>query len=135
MIAWLKGRLLEKKPAELLLDVNSVGYRLFITFPTYESLPAIGSTTELYTVTVAREDSLTLYGFSSTNEKELFLKLTSVTRIGPKLALQALSGMNVDKMRVAIIKSDVGTLSQTPGIGKKTAERIVMELKDKLASE
>ncbi len=132
MIGWLKGTVLDKSPSNLLLNVNSVGYRLFITLSTYEKLPAKGLGTELYTVTVSREDALHLYGFADMDEKEMFLKLISVTRVGPKLACQALSGTTAGEMRKAIAKGDHIALSKRPGIGKKTAERIIMELKDKI---
>jgi len=132
MIARLKGKVIRKTFSEVLLDVHGVGYRLFITLATYENLPSEGGEAALEAVTVAREDALHLYGFHDADEKEMFLKLVSVTRVGPKLACQALSGISAGRMRNAIRNADADILSRAPGIGKKTAERIVMELKDKL---
>jgi len=132
VIAWLKGKVLRKTFSDVVLDVHGVGYRLFITLATYENLPSEGGEVALEVVTVAREDALHLYGFHNADEKEMFLKLVSVTRVGPKLACQALSGITAGRMRNAIRSADADILSRAPGIGKKTAERIVMELKDKL---
>lgn len=132
MIAWLKGTITEKTPSNVVLDVNGVGYRLFITLSTYEKLPDNGCEAQLHAVTIAREDALHLYGFFEADEKEMFLKLISVTKVGPKLACQVLSGLNAEGVRRAILIGDQDSLSRAPGIGRKTSERIIMELKEKL---
>lgn len=134
MIARIAGTLLEKRPGEALVDVNGVGYRLFISLATYEKLPAPGEEAVLSTVTVAREDALSLYGFHDAEEKELFGKLVSVSRVGPKLALQILSGVNASDLKSIIVRRDEGSLSRVHGVGKKTAERIILELKEKFVS-
>lgn len=132
MIAYLRGALLEKTPQTAVMDVNGVGYRLFITLSGYESLPPAGQQAQMHTVTIAREDALHLYGFADKAEKEMFLKLISVTRIGPKLACAILSGIRPDALINAVAGGDKTRLSKVPGVGGKTAERIIMELKDKL---
>ncbi|MBI5178869.1 MAG: Holliday junction branch migration protein RuvA [Nitrospinae bacterium] len=132
MIAFLRGTLLEKSPQTAVMDVNGVGYRLFITLSGYESLPQAGQPAQMHTVTIAREDALHLYGFADKAEKEMFLKLNSVTRIGPKLACAILSGIRPDALANAVAAGDKTRLSKVPGVGGKTAERIIMELKDKL---
>jgi Holliday junction DNA helicase RuvA len=134
MIARIAGTLLEKRPGEAIVDVNGVGYRLFISLATYEKLPAPGEEAVLSTVTVAREDALSLYGFHDAEEKEVFGKLVSVSRVGPKLALQILSGVNASDLKSIIARRDEESLSRVHGVGKKTAERIILELKEKFVS-
>lgn len=131
MIAHLRGTLLEKKPQYAVIDAGGVGYRLFITLAGYESLPREGEAAQMPTVTIAREDALHLYGFANRDEKEMFLKLISVTRIGPRLACAILSGVRPDALESAIVTGDKTRLSKIPGVGAKTAERIILELKDK----
>ncbi len=131
MIAHLRGTLLEKKPQYAVIEAGGVGYRLFITLSGYESLPREGEPAQMPTVTIAREDALHLYGFASRDEKEMFLKLISVTRIGPRLACAILSGVRPDALENAIVTGDKTRLSKIPGVGAKTAERIILELKDK----
>lgn len=132
MIAYLKGTLIDKTPQYAVIDAGGVGYRAFITLNCYDALPQTGEKAELHTVTISREDSLHIYGFSDRMEKEMFLKLISVSRIGPKLACSILSGARPDALHRAIVTQDKDAFSRMPGVGKKTAERLIMELKDKL---
>jgi len=133
MIALLTGIVAEKKPTQVILDVGGVGYRLFISLNTYEKLPQRGENARLHVVTIAREDALHLYGFFDTDEKDVFNKLITVSRVGPKLAIQTLSGISSSNLESAIANNDVAKLSRVHGLGKKTAERIIIELKDKMA--
>lgn len=132
MIASLRGKLIKKDPQHAVLDVGGVGYRVFITLNCYEWLPRVGEEANLFTVTISREDALHLYGFKDESEREMFLKLISVTRIGPKLARAILSGANAEALRNAIVTRDAESISRMPGVGPKTAERIIVELKDKV---
>ena len=134
MIAHLRGRLLAKHPNQAIVDTGGVGYDIVITVPTFSDLPAVGSEVALHVHTHVREDSIALYGFSRPAEKQLFEKLITVSGIGPKLAITILSGMAADEMVGAIRGNDVVRLTRIPGIGKKTAERMVLELRDKLPS-
>ncbi len=133
MIAFLVGIIEEKREDCVLLDVNGVGYELGISKNTYLSLPTEGETIKLFTYMSVREDGVALFGFSSRDEKELFLKLTSVSGIGPKVAVGILSGLPLSELVIAIIKQDMRALSSIKGLGKKTAERLCLELKDKLS--
>ena len=132
MIAMLSGTVAEKKPSQVIIDVGGVGYRLFISLSTYEKLPPKDEKIKLHVVTIAREDALHLFGFFDNEEKEIFNKLITVSRVGPKLAIQALSGINPEDLVTAIANNDITKLSRVHGLGKKTAERIILELKDKL---
>jgi Holliday junction DNA helicase RuvA len=134
MIAHLRGRVLSKRPSHAVIDVNGVGYEIAISVPTFSELPNAGGEVSLHIHTHVREDALSLYGFLRPQEKELFERLISVSGIGPKLAITVLSGMQAEKMVAAIRGNDVATLTKIPGIGKKTAERMVLELRDKLES-
>jgi holliday junction DNA helicase RuvA len=134
MIAHLRGRVLSKRPSHAVVDVNGVGYEVAISVPTFSELPNAGGEVALHIHTHVREDALSLYGFLRPQEKELFERLISVSGIGPKLAITVLSGMQAEKMVAAIRGNDVATLTKIPGIGKKTAERMVLELRDKLES-
>ena len=134
MIAHLRGRVLSKRPSHAVVDVNGVGYEVAISVPTFSELPNAGGEVSLHIHTHVREDALSLYGFLRPQEKELFERLISVSGIGPKLAITVLSGMQAEKMVAAIRGNDVATLTKIPGIGKKTAERMVLELRDKLES-
>jgi holliday junction DNA helicase RuvA len=134
MIAHLRGRLLAKHPNQVIVETAGVGYDVTISVPTFSDLPALGSEVALHVHTHVREDSIALYGFLRPAEKQLFEKLITVTGIGPKLAITILSGMPADEMVAAIRNNDVGRLTRIPGIGKKTAERMVLELRDKLPS-
>jgi holliday junction DNA helicase RuvA len=132
MIAHLRGRLLEKRPNHVVVETGGVGYEVAISVPTFSSLPAAGSEVALHIYTHVREDLIALYGFLRPAEKQLFEKLIAVSGIGPKLAITALSGMPADELTEAIRSNDVGRLTRVPGIGRKTAERLVLELRDKL---
>ncbi len=133
MIGKLTGTLLEKHPPHILLDVAGVGYELDVPMSTLYVLPHAGEATSLYTHFVVREDAQLLYGFATRTERESFRTLIKVTGIGPKIALAVLSGMSADELALAIEQEDVTRLSKVPGIGKKTAERLVLELRGKLA--
>jgi Holliday junction DNA helicase RuvA len=132
VIAHLRGRLLEKNPNRLVVDVNGVGYDVFVPLSTFYVLGDAGSDVALRIHTHVREDALTLYGFATTLEQDLFERLISIGGIGPKLALAVLSGIEPNELMRAIERGDVARLTNIPGIGKKTSERIVLELKDRL---
>jgi Holliday junction DNA helicase RuvA len=132
MIAHLRGKLLAKHPNQAIVETHGVGYDVTISVPTFSEMPAAGAEVALHIHTHVREDALNLYGFLRLAEKHLFEKLLSVSGIGPKLAITILSGMPVDEMVGAIRGGDVARLTRIPGIGKKTAERMVLELRDKL---
>jgi len=132
MIAHLRGKLLAKRPNQAIVETAGVGYDVSISIPTFSDLPAVGSEVALYVHTHVREDVIALYGFLRAAEKLLFEKLITVSGIGPKLAITILSGMPADEMVGAIRGNDVARLTRIPGIGKKTAERMVLELRDKL---
>ncbi len=134
MIASLNGVLAEKSGEEAVVDVNGVGYRVFVSLRSMARLPAEGERVRLRVRTIVREDALDLYGFSSVAEEELFLLLTSVSHIGPKLAMTVLSGMDPGDLAASIAAGDVARLTKVHGVGKKTAERLVVELKDKVES-
>ena len=132
MIAHLRGRLLAKHPNQAIVETCGVGYEVTISVPTFSDLPAVGSEVALHIHTHVREDSIALYGFLRPAEKQLFEKLINVSGIGPKLAITILSGMAADEMVGAIRGNDIARLTRIPGIGRKTAERLVLELRDKL---
>src|SRR5579871_5030386 len=132
MIAHLRGRLLSKHPNQVIVETGGVGYDVVISVPTYSDLPGAGSEVALHIHTHVREDQIALYGFLHSAEKHLFEKLITVSGIGPKLAITILSGMAAEAMVAAIRGNDVARLTKIPGIGKKTAERMVLELRDKL---
>jgi len=132
MIAHLRGTLLAKHPNQAIVETHGVGYDVVITVPTFSEMPAAGSEVALHIHTHVREDALSLYGFLRLGEKHLFEKLLTVSGIGPKLAITILSGMAAEEMVAAIRGGDVARLTRIPGIGKKTAERMVLELRDKL---
>jgi len=132
MIAFLTGKLAFKSPTHLTLDVQGVGYEVHIPLSTYYALPNLDEVTALNIHTHLREDAIQLFGFASPHEKELFLLLTSVSGIGPKLALSVLSSLPVPELLRAIQADDVDKLTTVPGIGKKSAGRVTLELKDKV---
>src|SRR5450759_5579573 len=132
MIAHLRGRLIAKHPNQAIVEAGGVGYDVTITVPTFSELPAPGSEVALHIHTHVREDAIALFGFLRPEEKQLFERLISVSGIGPKLAITILSGMPTPDMVAAIRGNDVARLTRIPGIGKKTAERMVLELRDKL---
>jgi Holliday junction DNA helicase RuvA len=132
MIAYLRGTLLAKHPNQAVIETAGVGYDVAITVPTFSELPANGAEVALHIHTHVREDAIALYGFLRPSEKALFEKLISVSGIGPKLAITVLSGMAADEVVAAIRGNDVARLTRIPGIGNKTAERMILELRDKL---
>ncbi len=133
MIAFLKGTLIVKSATEAVIDVNGVGYQVNISLTTSEQLGAIQSTVSLLTYLHVREDILQLYGFATEEEREFFRMLLSISGIGPKMAQGILSGMSTSELRTAIVDGNVTVLTTISGVGKKTAERIVIELRDKLS--
>jgi Holliday junction DNA helicase RuvA len=134
VIAQLRGRILEKHPNRLVTDVNGVGYEVFVPLSTFYGLGEPGSEVALRIHTHVREDALLLYGFATALEQELFERLIGVSGIGPKLALAVLSGIEPTELVRAIERGDVARLTAIPGVGKKTSERIVLELKDRLST-
>jgi len=134
MIAYLKGNILEKSENLVVLEVNNVGYEVNITQTTYLSI-INKNECELFTYLQVREDGISLFGFSSKNEKELFLKLITVNGVGPKMAISILSGASLTDLVTSIIAEDSVMLSRVKGVGKKTAERIILELKEKISTD
>jgi holliday junction DNA helicase RuvA len=132
MIAHIRGKLIAKHPNQAIVEAAGVGYDVNISVSTFSELPALGSEVALFIHTHVREDALTLFGFLRAPEKQLFEKLISVSGIGPRLAITILSGMQADAAVAAIKGNNVAALTRVPGIGKKTAERMVLELRDKL---
>jgi Holliday junction DNA helicase RuvA len=133
MIAKLSGRLLEKSPTRVLIEVSGVGYEIQIPLSTFDKLDAVGDHTSVLTYLHVREDALQLFGFATAAEKQLFQHLISVSGIGPKLAQSILSSSPVEMFCRHITKNDIAALTEISGIGKKTAERLVLELRDRLA--
>ncbi|QPJ60380.1 MAG: Holliday junction branch migration protein RuvA [Candidatus Nitronauta litoralis] len=134
MIALLKGTLIEKTPEVVIVDAGGVGYEVFIPLSTFYDLPAPGAPATLHIHTRLREDSLRLFGFFSLQEKQIFEVLIGINKVGPKLALAILSGLPFQELWAAVSSNDVARLSAIPGVGKKTAERLALELRDKLAA-
>ncbi|HXA43901.1 MAG TPA: Holliday junction branch migration protein RuvA [Candidatus Angelobacter sp.] len=135
MITFLRGKLVEALPTQAVVEVGGIGYEVLIPLSSYDKLPAPGQELKLLTQLIVREDAHILYGFATEGERDLFrLLVNSVSGIGPKTALNILSGMNAVAFRGAVASSDVKALSQISGVGKKTAERIVVELRDKIGA-
>jgi Holliday junction DNA helicase RuvA len=132
MIAHLRGRLFSKQPGQAIVEAGGVGYDVTISVPTFTALPREGGEVALYIYTQVREDTLALFGFLERNEKRLFERLITVSGVGPKLAVTILSGLNIERTVEAIRGQDHATLTRIPGVGKKLAERLVVELKEKL---
>lgn len=132
MIAFVEGILVEKQPTRAVVNVHGVGYELHIPLSSYDRLPREGDTVRLLTAFIVREDGQWLYGFATAAERDLFGLLNSVSGIGPKTALAALSGLPPRDLKAAVVTGDLKRLSSVPGIGKKTAERLVLELRDKI---
>ncbi len=132
MIGYVKGLLAEIEEGCLTIDVGGLGYRVLVGASTIGRMPAIGSEVKLFTYTSVKEDSITLYGFGSHEELDLYKKLITVSGIGPKVGLALLSVLEPSELRFAIYSADVKTISKVPGVGKKTAERLILELKDKV---
>ena len=135
MIGRLSGLLLDKNPAQLIVDCNGVGYEVGVPMSTFYNLPATGERVTLLTHMVVREDAQLLYGFGTSQERELFRQLIKISGIGARTALGILSGMSVNDLAQAVTLQEVGRLTRIPGIGKKTAERLLLELKGKLGAE
>ena len=133
MIAHLRGSLQWKSPRSLILDVNGVGYEVTVPLTTFYELPDLGSTVSFHIHTHVRENALQLYGFRTPQEKELFVRLMGVNGIGPRLAINILSGISAGELVATVRQEDVARLTVIPGVGRKTAERIIVELRDKLA--
>lgn len=134
MIAFLRGRLEDKGIGCADIDVNGIGYRVSMSNNSLAAMPAKGEPVFIYTHTHVREDTLQLFGFASTGERGLFEKLITVSGIGPKVALALLSAFDVDSLKQAIVNEDIALITSVPGIGKKNAQRLILELKDKLTS-
>lgn len=132
MIGRITGQIVEKLPPQIVVDVGGVGYELDVPMGTFYELPHLGEKVTLFTHHVVREDAQLLYGFASRSERESFRQLLKISGIGAKTALAILSGMNADELALAISGEDVARLSRIPGIGKKTAERLILELRGKL---
>ena len=132
MIGRLSGTLIEKQPPQIVLDVGGVGYEVDVPMSTFYELPALGAQATLYTHQAIREDAHLLFGFATRGERDTFRELIRISGVGPKIALAILSGMNADELALAIVGEDTARLAKVPGIGKKTAERLVLELRGKL---
>lgn len=133
MIAFVNGILAEKNETGVVVDVNGIGYSIGVSTNTLASLPSENNPVKIFTYTHVREDDISLFGFSSLEEKRLFLKLIDVNGVGPKSAMGILSGISVSELLAAIVSEDLAVLQRVKGLGKKTAERIVLELKDKVS--
>ena len=132
MIGKLTGQLLEKNPPEVLVDCHGVGYEVQVPMSTFYNLPAVGQPVSLLTQFIVREDAQLLYGFATARERAAFRELIKISGVGPRTALSILSGMDVDDLTQAVALQEAGRLVKVPGIGKKTAERLLLELKGKL---
>lgn len=135
MIGRLSGILLEKNPPQILIDCNGVGYEVDVPMSTFYNLPGLGEKVVLLTHMTVREDAHLLYGFGSTDERNVFKQLIKISGVGPRMALSILSGMSVADLSQAITLQEAGRLTRVPGIGKKTAERLLLELKGKLGAD
>lgn len=135
MIAHLRGVIAEKSPTRVVFDVSGVGYELLIPVSTFEKMKDVGAEEKLLTYQHIRQDTLQLFGFSTKQEKSIFLNLISVSGVGPKLAIGILSGCPAESLRHAIVNREVAALTRLPGVGKKTAERLILELREKMEKE
>lgn len=133
MITFLNGKLCEKQPTRIVMDVGGVGYEVFIPLSSYDKLPSVDASCRVLVYDCIREDDHLLFGFMTEPERQLFLMLISVSGIGPKIAMSALSGMSVRELKAAIVEGDAKRLSSVNGVGKKTAERMVVELRDRIS--
>ncbi|MBW1976140.1 MAG: Holliday junction branch migration protein RuvA [Deltaproteobacteria bacterium] len=132
MIAYLRGLILHKSPEYMIVDVGGVGYQVYVSLNTFYELPDPGQEVNLYIYTHVREDSIQLYGFASKEEKATFIDLMTVSGVGPRMAIQILSGISPSELRRTVFDNDVKRLQKIPGVGKKTAERIILEMRHKL---
>ena len=135
MIAYLRGNVLRLTPEIVVLDVNGVGYLLAITASARDRIPSVGAEAELHVYTQVREDALALYGFSSVEELEMFRMLIEVDGVGPKVGLAILSSANLDLLKQAILSDDVGPIRRAPGVGPRTAQKVIIDLKPKLEAD
>ena len=135
MIGRVTGLLAEKNPPELLVDCNGVGYEVLVPMSTFYNLPALGEKVSLLTHFVVREDAQLLYGFGTASERAAFRQLIKISGVGPRTALSVLSGMSVEELAQAVTQQEAGRIIKVPGIGKKTAERLLLELKGKLGAD
>ena len=134
MYAYVSGTLAEKRPTEAVIEAGGIGYRLLIPASSFEKLPAKGQPVKLVTTYVVRDDAHVLYGFATDAERTAFETMTAVSGVGPKLALAALSAMSPSELRDTVVGGDAAMLTRVPGIGRKTAERLIVELRDKFAA-
>lgn len=134
MIGRLTGLLLEKNPPQILLDVQGVGYEVDVPMSTFYNLPALNERVVLHTVMVVREDAQLLYGFGSVEERAAFRQLVKISGVGPKMALSVLSGLSLADLASAVVNKDIGRMTKIPGVGKKTAERLLLELQGKFTA-
>ena len=132
MIGRIQGKLIEKQPPQVVVDVQGLGYEVDVPMSTFYNLPSIGEAVILHTHLVVREDAHLLYGFGSEAERRVFRQLLKISGVGPKLALSVLSGLSINDLALAVASQETGRLVKIPGVGKKTAERLLLELKDKL---
>jgi len=132
MIGYLRGKLISKQPPQLVVDVGGVGYELDAPMSTFYTLPATGSDLSLFTHLVIREDAHSLYAFATDRERRMFRELLKITGVGPKLALSILSGINVDELLLCVAAADTDSLVRIPGVGRKTAERLLIEMRDRV---
>lgn len=135
MLSYIKGKLEHKDIDHVIVDVNGIGFKILTSLSTIQSLKEIGSEVKIYTYLQVREDNLSLFGFATVEELKMLELLLKVSGIGPKVALSIISNLSPSKFSLAIITDDVKTLSKVPGVGKKTAQRIILELKDKIKKE
>ena len=135
MIGKITGRLVERHPPQIMVDVHGVGYEIDVSMSTFYQLPATGEDVTLYTHFVVREDAQLLYGFATSAERDTFRQLIRISGVGPRTALGVLSGMSVEELARAVTEQNPGRLVKVPGIGKKTAERLLLELKGKLGAD
>lgn len=135
MIAYIRGKVMEVSEAGVVLDVHDMGYQVFITSRDSQAMPPIGNTVKLYTFFNVKEDAMQLFGFLSKDDREVFRLLLNVNGVGPKAALGVLSAMSADDLRFAVLAGDAKSISKAPGIGNKTAQKMILELKDKMSLE
>jgi Holliday junction DNA helicase RuvA len=133
MITYVRGSLAEKQPTRAVIDVHGIGYEILIPLSSYDRLPLLGEECHVLTIDYVREDNHQLFGFMSAEERDLFKLLTAISGIGPKLALSALSGLSVRELKLAVAEADIKRLSGIVGVGKKMAERMAVELRDKIS--
>ncbi len=132
MISHLRGKLIQKSPTEIVIDVNGIGYQVNIPLSTFEKIEKLNGEIDILTYLHVREDAITLYGFSTDAEREIFKQLISISGIGPKIAQGILSGISVNELKDAVLMNKIDALTSISGVGRKTAERIILELKNKL---